>query len=366
MEQHQPFCASYFDDGQAQVSAPRDGRLLRDAGERRPRAITCRRCSWRSAAIARRSTALPLTRRRDDRPRAARTSACPWTSASATSRRCCSTSTAGHRGARTGAGSRGSPAATTTTSASCWRSGSPGSGSCFRSSDEAIARRVALRDGELAGDRSRGAAARAPTTGSCSAPSSSPGCRACAPKLPQGFARRAPRRRRCRPRSASTCARRSFGARSRHKATTIQTLGVAGFFGVPIDYQQLGADDRAPAAARAAGAEVLRVTDTGVPAGLEERRAARASSRARLEGVQVELAVELRVRRRDRACSSRATSVGRLQRAAPRGPPRQRRAHRRARTRTRMPRLTSSVDGTPLAADGALRARRELPPRRWA
>ncbi|MGZ6066588.1 MAG: YbcC family protein [Polyangiales bacterium] len=54
----------------------------------------------------------------------------------------------------------------------------------------------------------------------------------------------------------------------------IQTLGVAGFCGVPIEYAQLAADDARPQLP-AILAPKYRVTDTGVPAGLEAERRAR-------------------------------------------------------------------------------------------
>ena len=54
----------------------------------------------------------------------------------------------------------------------------------------------------------------------------------------------------------------------------IQTLGVAGFFGVPIEYVQLAADEPRPQLPGLL-APAYQVTDTGVPAGLEATRRAR-------------------------------------------------------------------------------------------
>ncbi len=54
----------------------------------------------------------------------------------------------------------------------------------------------------------------------------------------------------------------------------IQTLGVAGFFGIPIEYTPLAADDARPQLPGLL-APTYRVTDTGVPAGLEGKRRAR-------------------------------------------------------------------------------------------
>ncbi|HEU0033302.1 MAG TPA: DUF2309 domain-containing protein [Kofleriaceae bacterium] len=55
---------------------------------------------------------------------------------------------------------------------------------------------------------------------------------------------------------------------------TIQTLGVAGFFGVPIEYEQLAADDPRPQLPGLFGPK-YRATDTGVKHGLEAKRRAR-------------------------------------------------------------------------------------------
>ncbi|MBA3461067.1 MAG: DUF2309 domain-containing protein, partial [Deltaproteobacteria bacterium] len=54
----------------------------------------------------------------------------------------------------------------------------------------------------------------------------------------------------------------------------IQTLGVAGFFGLPIEYEQLAADDTRPQLPGLL-APKYRVTDTGVPKGVEATRRAR-------------------------------------------------------------------------------------------
>src|SRR4029077_19465976 len=54
----------------------------------------------------------------------------------------------------------------------------------------------------------------------------------------------------------------------------IQTFGAAGFFGMPIEYAQLAADEARPQLP-AILAPKYRVTDTGVPRGLENTRRAR-------------------------------------------------------------------------------------------
>ena len=54
----------------------------------------------------------------------------------------------------------------------------------------------------------------------------------------------------------------------------IQTLGVAGFFALPIEYAPLAADDARPQLPGLLAPKYV-VTDTGVPAGVEQRRRAR-------------------------------------------------------------------------------------------
>lgn len=54
----------------------------------------------------------------------------------------------------------------------------------------------------------------------------------------------------------------------------IQTIGAAGFFGIPIEYEQLGADDGRPQLPGLLGPK-YRVTDTNVPRGLEDKRRGR-------------------------------------------------------------------------------------------
>lgn len=94
------------------------------------------------------------------------------------------------------------------------------------------------------------------------------------PQWPQGFAA-------SRPTSPSLQAafcidvrseifRRALEAQGEH----IQTFGIAGFFGVPIEYSQLSADDARPQLPGLL-APKFRVTDTNVPEGLEDTRRAR-------------------------------------------------------------------------------------------
>ena len=131
----------------------------------------------------------------------------------------------------------------------------------------------------------------------------------------------------------------------------IQTFGVAGFFGVPIEYAQLAADDARPQLPGLL-APKYRVTDTGVPAGLESDAPRAPRSRQCVEGVQVELAVELRVRRCDGPVLRAQSRTGtRFSDEAHRADHHDHAGLTDAEDKTRMPRITSHVDGTPVSAD---------------
>ncbi|MEJ7597998.1 MAG: DUF2309 domain-containing protein [Kofleriaceae bacterium] len=130
----------------------------------------------------------------------------------------------------------------------------------------------------------------------------------------------------------------------------IQTLGVAGFFGLPIEYAQLAADDARP---QLPGLLVpkYRVTDTGVPKGLEQKRRARLeashawkafkssslSSFSYVDAVGLLFARYLfqDAFRAEKHRSDHSDLAGLNERE----------------NQTRLPRLTSTVDGEPLAAD---------------
>jgi uncharacterized protein YbcC (UPF0753/DUF2309 family) len=94
------------------------------------------------------------------------------------------------------------------------------------------------------------------------------------PQLPPGFA--APRPAAPRLQAAFCLDVRSevFRRALEAQGDGIQTIGAAGFFGIPIEYEPLAADEARP---QLPGlfAPKYRVTDTGVPAGLEATRRAR-------------------------------------------------------------------------------------------
>ncbi|MGE0869172.1 MAG: YbcC family protein [Kofleriaceae bacterium] len=130
----------------------------------------------------------------------------------------------------------------------------------------------------------------------------------------------------------------------------IQTLGVAGFFGIPIEYAQLAADDARPQLPGLL-APKYRVTDTGVPRSLEAKRRARLdaayawkafkssslSSFAYVDAVGLFFARTL-FRDAFRAERYRAEY-------------RDRPGRTESEVQTRLPRLTGHLDGEPIKAD---------------
>jgi len=99
------------------------------------------------------------------------------------------------------------------------------------------------------------------------------------PRLPEGFAAKRPQAPML---QAAFCLdvrsevlRRALEAQN----PGIQTLGVAGFFGMPIEYAQLAADDARPQLPGLLAPKYV-ATDTGVPRGLEARRRARLGAKS--------------------------------------------------------------------------------------
>lgn len=169
------------------------------------------------------------------------------------------------------------------------------------------------------------------------------------PKLPQGFAATRPRNPKLQAAFCLDVRSEVFRRALEAQDDGIQTLGVAGFFGVPVEYVPLAADGARPLLPGLL-APKYRVTDTGVPEGLEATR------RARLEASYAWKAFK------SSSLSSFAfvDSVGpffagRLLRDAF-GRASQHTGHHDSAAleeiedRTRMPRITSRVDGAPLSA----------------
>ncbi len=96
-------------------------------------------------------------------------------------------------------------------------------------------------------------------------------------KLPQGFAAARPATPKLQAAFCLDVRSEVFRRALEAQSPEIQTLGVAGFFGMPVEYEQLAADDARPQLPGIL-APKFRITDTGVPARLEKMR------RGRLEG----------------------------------------------------------------------------------
>ena len=94
------------------------------------------------------------------------------------------------------------------------------------------------------------------------------------PKLPQGFAASPPSSPRLQAAFCLDVRSEVFRRALEDQGPDIQTLGVAGFFGLPIEYEQLAADEARPQLPGIL-APKYRITDTGVAEGLEETRRAR-------------------------------------------------------------------------------------------
>jgi uncharacterized protein YbcC (UPF0753/DUF2309 family) len=170
------------------------------------------------------------------------------------------------------------------------------------------------------------------------------------PKLPQGFDATRPATPKVQAAFCLDVRSEVFRRALETQDVGIQTLGVAGFFGVPIEYVPLAADAGRPQLP-AILAPKYRVTDTGVSEDLEATRRARldaahawkAFKSSSLSSFAFVDAVGLFFGRnlfRDTFRSERH-----------RGDYLDRAGLTADEDKTRMPRLTSRVDGTPLSAD---------------
>jgi hypothetical protein len=170
------------------------------------------------------------------------------------------------------------------------------------------------------------------------------------PKLVQGFGAPRPQAPRLQAAFCLDVRSEAFRRGLEAQGDDIQTLGIAGFFGLPIEYVPLAADHASPQLPGAL-APKYRVTDTGVEPSLEATR------RARLGAAYAWKAFK------SSSLSSFAyvDAVGlfyarSMFRDAFRGE-RHRMTHRdhpgltADEDRVRVPRLTTRIDGTPLTAD---------------
>jgi uncharacterized protein YbcC (UPF0753/DUF2309 family) len=170
------------------------------------------------------------------------------------------------------------------------------------------------------------------------------------PQLPEGFAATRPTAPTLQAAFCLDVRSEIFRRALEAQGDSIQTLGVAGFFGVPIEYAPLASDGARPQLPGLL-APKYRVTDTGVPEGLEEAR------RARLEASYAWKAFKSSSLSSFAFVDAMGLFFARnLYRDASAKEPRRSDHHDRAgltdiEDKTRMPRLTSRVDGTPLTAE---------------
>ncbi len=94
------------------------------------------------------------------------------------------------------------------------------------------------------------------------------------PKLPAGFDAARPAAPRLQAAFCLDVRSEVFRRALEAQGEGIQTLGVAGFFGLPIEYKQLAADEARPQLPALVAPSYV-ITDTGVPQGLEAKRRAR-------------------------------------------------------------------------------------------
>lgn len=168
-------------------------------------------------------------------------------------------------------------------------------------------------------------------------------------QLPQGFAATRPTAPKLQAAFCLDVRSEVFRRALEAQGADIQTLGVAGFFGLPIEYAQLAADDALPQLPGLM-APTYRITDTGVRSGLERTR------RARLEAANSWKAFKSSSLSSFAFVDSMGLFFARnLYRDAFSAKPHRSANHDAAgltdrEDRTRMPRLTSRVDGEPLSA----------------
>jgi uncharacterized protein YbcC (UPF0753/DUF2309 family) len=170
------------------------------------------------------------------------------------------------------------------------------------------------------------------------------------PKLPEGLRATRPAKPRLQAVFCLDVRSEVFRRALEAQGDDLQTLGAAGFFGVPLEYAQLAADDARPQLPGIL-APKYRVTDTHVPDGLEKTR------RARLESANAWKAFK------SSSLSSFAfvDSIGpffarnlyrdAFSRKEVRPEHHDHAGLTESENKTRLPRVTSHVDGTPVSSD---------------
>jgi uncharacterized protein YbcC (UPF0753/DUF2309 family) len=130
----------------------------------------------------------------------------------------------------------------------------------------------------------------------------------------------------------------------------IQTIGVAGFFGVPIEYAPLAADGARPQLPGIL-APKFRVTDTGVPEGLEETRRARLEASHAWKAFKSSSLSSFAFVDSMGLFFARSLYLDAFREVAHRSDHHDHAGLKETEDRTRMPRITSRVDGAPLSAE---------------
>ncbi len=170
------------------------------------------------------------------------------------------------------------------------------------------------------------------------------------PHLPQGFDAKRPAKPRLQAAFCLDVRSEVFRRALEGEGDDIQTFGAAGFFGVQIEYAQLAADDARPQLPGIL-APKYRVTDTNVPDGLDKTR------RARLEAAHAWKAFKSSSLSSFAFVDSMGPFFARnLYRDAFTDDARRSDHHDHAGLKdsednARMPRITSHVDGTPVSTD---------------
>lgn len=170
------------------------------------------------------------------------------------------------------------------------------------------------------------------------------------PKLPDGFGATRPAAPRMQAAFCLDVRSEVFRRALEAQGEDLQTLGVAGFFGLAIEYAPIAADDPHPQLPGLLAAK-YRVTDTGAAGGLEDAR------RSRLDAAHAWKAFKTNSLSSFAFVDAMGLFFARnlfrdaLGRDAHRAAPGARAGLTDLEERTLSPRLTGRVDGSPLAAD---------------
>jgi len=170
------------------------------------------------------------------------------------------------------------------------------------------------------------------------------------PKLPEGFAA-------TRPAAPTLQAAFCLDVRSEvyrraleAQGDGIQTLGAAGFFGMPVEYAQLAADDARPQLP-ALLAPKYRITDTGVAPGLEATRRAHLEAKNAWKAFKSSSLSSFAFVDAMGLFFARSIYQDAFSRKVHRADHHDRAGLEDDDNQTRLPRITSRVDGTPLSPE---------------